>query len=155
MQTREQKRHKHTVFWPKTNLCNLLWKQCQNAETNFMGHNNRLHSNHKQTQYWLFIFNTTSVASAFQTLQTSVLCQMFWLTFIFILFFINDTWFDILLYRPNVLVAAVSGCVCVCVCICVSVCVCVFIYRWGHKPEYTQTHGDLCHGGDLNWGLHG
>ncbi len=52
-------------------------------------------------------------------------------------------------------------CVCVCVCerervwVCVCVCVLVFIYRWGLKPEYTQTHGDLCHGGDLNWGLHG
>ncbi len=31
-----------------------------------------------------------------------------------------------------------------------SVCVLVFIYRWGLKLEYTQTHGDLCHGGDLN-----
>ncbi len=47
-------------------------------------------------------------------------------------------------------------CVCVCVCVreCVCVCVCVsvlvFIYRWGLKPEYTQPHGDLCHGGDLN-----
>ncbi len=32
----------------------------------------------------------------------------------------------------------------------VCVCVLVFIYRWGLKPEYTQPHGDLCHGGDLN-----
>ncbi len=60
-------------------------------------------------------------------------------------------------------------CVCVCVsesvyvcvwvseCVCVWVCECVlvFIYRWGLKPEYTQPHGDLCHGGDLNWGPHG
>ncbi len=38
----------------------------------------------------------------------------------------------------------------VCVCVCVCVCVLVSIYRWGLKPEYTQPHGDLCHGGDLN-----
>ncbi len=37
----------------------------------------------------------------------------------------------------------------------VCLCVCFFIYRWGLKPEYTQPHGDLCHGGDLNWGPHG
>ncbi len=44
-----------------------------------------------------------------------------------------------------------SVCVCVCVCVwCVRECVLVFIYRWGLKPEYTQPHGDLCHGGDLN-----
>ncbi len=30
------------------------------------------------------------------------------------------------------------------------VCVPVFLSLWGLKPEYTQTHGDLCHGGDLN-----
>ncbi len=38
------------------------------------------------------------------------------------------------------------------VCVCVlmrpwslmsCVCALVFIYRWGFKPEYTQTHGDL------------
>ncbi len=40
-------------------------------------------------------------------------------------------------------------------CVCVCVCVQVYISRWGLKPEYTQTHGDSCHGGDLNWGPHG
>ncbi len=46
----------------------------------------------------------------------------------------------------------VSVCVCLseCVCVCVCVCVLVFIYWWGLKPEYTQPHGDLCHGGVLN-----
>ncbi len=34
-------------------------------------------------------------------------------------------------------------------------CVQVYTSWWGLKPEYTQTHGDLCHGGDLNWGPHG
>ncbi len=34
-------------------------------------------------------------------------------------------------------------------CVCASVCVCVpvFLSWWGLKPEYTQTHGDSCHGG--------
>ncbi len=32
----------------------------------------------------------------------------------------------------------------------VYVCVQDYISWWG--PEYTQTHGDSCHGGDLNWG---
>ncbi len=32
----------------------------------------------------------------------------------------------------------------------VCVCVQVYISWWGLKPEYTQTHGDSCHGGDLN-----
>ncbi len=40
---------------------------------------------------------------------------------------------------------------CVCVCVCVRVCLCVCDIRWvlvyGTKPEYTQPHGDLCHGG--------
>ncbi len=35
----------------------------------------------------------------------------------------------------------------VCVCVCA---IQVYISRWGLKPEYTQTHGDSCHGGDLN-----
>ncbi len=120
-------------FWLKTNLCNLLWKQYQNAETNFMCPNNRLHPNHKQTQYWLFIFNTPSVVSAFQTLQTSDLCQMCWLSFFF--FAVNDTnSFYILL---QILVAAVSGHVCVCG---VCVCVCVHVYV---VYEDTNVYNDM------------
>ncbi len=66
-------------------------------------------------------------------------------------------------YRLKALCACDRECVCVCVwvkervCVCVCVCVCVQIdiSWWGLKPEYTQTHGDSCHGGDLNWGPHG
>ncbi len=39
--------------------------------------------------------------------------------------------------------------------ICLWKYICVCISWWGLKPEYTQTHGDSCHGGDLNWGPHG
>ncbi len=39
-----------------------------------------------------------------------------------------------------------------CVCVCVCVCVYRLIYPGEdlNEPEYTQTHGDSCHGGDLN-----
>ncbi len=35
-------------------------------------------------------------------------------------------------------------------CVCMCVCIQVYISWRGLKPEYMQTHGDSCHGGDLN-----
>ncbi len=38
----------------------------------------------------------------------------------------------------------------------INVCVgLVFLSWWWLRPEYTPTHGDSCHRGDLNWGPHG
>ncbi len=36
-------------------------------------------------------------------------------------------------------------------CVCVSVCTGLYLLVGDKlKPEYTQTHGDSCHGGDLD-----
>ncbi len=44
---------------------------------------------------------------------------------------------------------------CVCVCVCVRVRVRVRVCACVCVPEYTQTHGDLCYGEDINGGPHG
>ncbi len=53
------------------------------------------------------------------------------------------------LFECGCVCVCVCMCACACVCVCVCVCIPVFLCRWGLKPEYTQTHGDSCHGGDL------